>query len=110
MSSRIPTPARLQELFRLQCFVFGKVHNPEAKRIGTKVLRESLKGPQIRNYYYPSKQILPTPAKLNKIFGNWTTVDPEEEHRLERNEYLRRKGKGAPKKLKEKKVIEKKRK
>lgn len=107
--SKVPT-ARLQQLAKLQSWVFDKPLNPENKRIGMNVLRKSLRGPQITDYYYPTLKQLPTPKKLNQLFGDWNSVDPDEVYRLSRVEYLKRKGKGAPKKLKEKKVVEKRRK
>lgn len=103
MSGRV-SAGQLRNLSKLRCWVFDQPFNPDHKRIGSKVLREPLKGTLMKDYYYPSLKILPTPKKLNKIFGDMNCYDPDEEYRLERVDYLKRKGKGAPKKLKEKKV------
>lgn len=110
MSSRIAAESRLKDLLKLQCWIFNKPFNPNGARIATKVLLKPLKGEHLKSYYYPSLKLLPTPAKLNKIFDDWTCVNPEEVRRLERNEFLRRKGKGPPKKSKEKKVADQKKK
>lgn len=96
--------ARLRDAYKLQCWVFNKAFNPENKRIGAKVLREPLKGELVKDYYYPSLKDLPTPSKLNKMLPGWNCYDPDEDYRLQRVEYLKRKGKGAPTKSKEKKV------
>lgn len=101
-----PPPGRLKELYKLRCWVFGQPYNPERQRIGTNVLREPLKGDLLKNYYYPSLKLIPTPKHLNRKLDGLSCFDPAEFQRLQRVEHLKRKGKGAPKKLKEKREVD----
>lgn len=102
--------ARLRDVYKLQSWIFNKAFNPNNERIGAKVLREPLKGDLLKDYYYPSLKVVPTPKKLNKTFPDWNCYDPDEDYRLERVEYLKRKGKGAPKKTSSKKEVSSKKK
>lgn len=102
----VVNPARLRDVHKLQSWIFNKAFNPENKRIGAKVLREPLKGELVKDYYYPSLKNIPRPKQLNKMFADWHSYDPVEDYRFERVEYLKRKGKGAPKKAKEKKAVD----
>ena len=89
--------ARLLELWKVCCHfacdfartnhsqaqsqVFATVYNPEGTRLGTKVLRQRLKGPALASYY-PRK--LATIKDVKKEFGpHLHTWDDAEEDRFE---------------------------
>lgn len=94
-----PPAARLQALKALQAQVFHHTSNPTGARLGTQVLRKSLKGEYYKNYYYV-RDLLPKYSSLNKALGTHF-VDPQEVRRLERLDGLKRRGKAPPKKKKE---------
>lgn len=101
-----PPSGRLKELYKLRCWIFGQPYNPERRRIGTQVLKKPLKGPLLKDYYYPSLKLIPTPKQLNHKLDGMNCFDPQEYQRVMRVEHLKRKGKGAPKKLKEKREVD----
>ncbi|KAL1841408.1 hypothetical protein VTJ49DRAFT_7085 [Mycothermus thermophilus] len=43
--------ARLLDLMRARCELFGTTFNPEGIRTGNKILRQRLKGPALASYY-----------------------------------------------------------
>lgn len=64
-----------------QCKIFGTTFNPEAKRMGNKVLRQRLRGPAMADYY-PRKFV--GIRDLQREFGHDLQVyDEEDEERLE---------------------------
>jgi small subunit ribosomal protein S33 len=88
--------ARLLDLMKAQSQVFATTFNPNGVRMGTKVLRQRLKGPALAAYY-PRK--LATIKDVNQEFGpELRTWDNDEENRLEYIEELKARGKSAPKK------------
>ncbi|KAJ9149956.1 hypothetical protein NKR23_g3907 [Pleurostoma richardsiae] len=90
--------ARLLELAKVQCQIFGTTFNPDGVRLGNKILRQRLRGPALASYY-PRKVV--TIRDLMKEFGpELETIDEKDEDRLEALVQLRARGKGAPKKKK----------
>ena len=82
---------------QLQCSLFGTTYNPNNLRLGNKILRQRLKGPQLAAYY-PRKTA--TVEDIQKEFEKYdlTTWNEEEEDRLEGLQIAKLRGKGAPKK------------
>jgi hypothetical protein len=77
MAPRKDQPNSLQA----QCQVFGAIYNPTGARLGTKVLRQRLRGPALAAYY-PRKTA--TIKDVKKEFGPFlTTWDDAEEDRFE---------------------------
>merc|ERR1712036_21844 len=87
--------ARILDLMKVQCKIFSTTFNPEALRLGNKVLRQRLKGPALAAYY-PRKEA--TIKDLQKLYPDWETWDDAEEDRLEHIKIVKQRGKGAPKK------------
>ncbi|KAK0663632.1 Mitochondrial 37S ribosomal protein S27 [Lasiodiplodia hormozganensis] len=87
--------SRIVELMRAQCKVFNTVFNPEGHRMGTKILRERLKGPSVASYY-PRR--IGTFNDLAKLYPEWEGLDLAEWDRQENVAALKARGKGAPKK------------
>ncbi|KAL1614563.1 putative mitochondrial ribosomal protein of the small subunit [Diplodia seriata] len=87
--------ARIVDLMRTQCKVFNTVFNPEGHRLGTKILRERLKGPSVQAYY-PRK--IGTFKEFQKLYPEWEGLDTFEWDRQEKVAALKARGKGAPKK------------
>ncbi|KAL2205284.1 hypothetical protein CC79DRAFT_1335814 [Sarocladium strictum] len=88
--------SRLVDLMKAQCQVFATTFNPKGVRLGTKILRQRLKGPSLAAYY-PRKTATITDVK--RAFGpHLTTWDDAEEDRLDYVEELKARGKSAPKK------------
>ncbi|EOD50222.1 mitochondrial 37s ribosomal protein rsm27 [Neofusicoccum parvum] len=86
---------RILALMQAQCKVFNTVFNPEGNRLGTKVLRERLKGPSVAAYY-PRR--IGTFNDLAKLYPEWEGLDIQEWDRQEKIAALKARGKGAPKK------------
>lgn len=101
---------KLIALAKARASVFGNTFNPECIRTGAKVLRRPLRGDLIKEYYYPADRILPRISVLNKMFPDLHCADPDELRRVQKNIDQRRKGKGAPKKLKAPREVKGKRK
>ncbi|KAI9784074.1 MAG: mitochondral 37S ribosomal protein S27 [Peltula sp. TS41687] len=87
--------SRLLELTKVQCRIFSSNFNPDGLRMGTKVLRQRLKGPSVAAYY-PKRW--PTYRDLRKLYPDLDTWDDDEEERLEAIQIAKSRGKGAPKK------------
>ncbi|KEY70442.1 hypothetical protein S40285_03070 [Stachybotrys chlorohalonatus IBT 40285] len=88
--------ARLVDLMKAQCQVFATTFNPEGVRMGSKVLRQRLKGPALAAYY-PRK--VAGIKDVKREFGpTLATWDEQEEERLDHIEELKARGKNAPKK------------
>ena len=70
-------------MLQAQCRIFSSVYNPEGLRIGTKILRQKLKGPAMAAYYPPRPM---TWSQFRRAYKNMgATVDNEdEEDRLEK--------------------------
>ncbi|KJZ80364.1 hypothetical protein HIM_00214 [Hirsutella minnesotensis 3608] len=88
--------ARVLELMKAQCQIFATTYNPERVRMGSKILRQRLKGPALASYY-PRK--LATIKDVKREFGPiLDTWDEQEEDRFDYIEELKQRGKSAPKK------------
>ncbi|KHO01954.1 Ribosomal protein S27/S33, mitochondrial [Metarhizium album ARSEF 1941] len=86
----------LSDFPQAQCQIFATTYNPEGMRMGTKVLRQRLKGPALAAYY-PRK--VATIKDVKREFGPvLATWDEAEEDRFEYIEELKQRGKSAPKK------------
>jgi len=82
---------------QLQCSIFSTTFNPNRQRLGNKVLRQRLKGPQLAAYYPRKSATIEDVLNEFKKFGlkGWSE---EEEDRLEGLQIAKLRGKGAPKK------------
>ncbi|KAF1809836.1 hypothetical protein P152DRAFT_402658 [Eremomyces bilateralis CBS 781.70] len=87
--------SRVVDLMRVQCRIFNTTFNPNRLRIGTKILRQRLRGAALASYYPPR---VGTIQQLRKDFPRAVIEDEEEQDRLEHIERLKARGKGAPKK------------
>lgn len=92
---------KLQRLEKLQCDIFRTTYNPSKVRTGAKILQAPLKGQTLANYYGPSD--FPNAASMIRRLSTpeMSVIDETEQYRLERVEDLKRRGKGAPKKIRE---------
>ncbi|KAL1913668.1 hypothetical protein Sste5344_000632 [Sporothrix stenoceras] len=87
--------ARLLDLWKAQCKIFGTTFNPEGIRMGNKVLRQRLRGPALASYY-PRKFV--GIRDLQREFGpDLLAFDEWDEDRLEGLAGLRARGKGNAK-------------
>lgn len=70
-------------IFQAQCRIFSSVYNPEGLRIGTKILRQRLKGPAMAAYYPPRPV---TWSQFRRAYLNMgaNVVDEDEEERLKK--------------------------
>ena len=89
--------SRLLDLAKLQCSIFGTVFNPTQARLGTKILRQRLRGPTVASYY-PKKS-----ATISDLQKDFKKMDLEtwNDYELDRAESIaiaKLRGKGAPKK------------
>lgn len=93
--------SKLQKLEELQCRIFRTTFNPTKMRTGAKILQAPLKGQTLANYYGPSD--FPNVSKMVKSLSTpeFQVVNEPEQYRLDRVEDLKRRGKGAPKKIRE---------
>lgn len=91
----------IDKIYQLQCSIFGTTFNPTQQRLGNNVLRQRLKGPQLAAYY-PRKSA--TIEDITKEFEkhDLETWNDKEEDRLELLAITKLRGKGAPKKKREK--------
>lgn len=87
--------SRILDLVKVQCRIFGATFNPDRLRLGTKILRQRLKGPTVASYY-PRRLI--TLKDIRNLIPGMDTWDEKEEDRLEGLQQLRSRGKGPPKK------------
>ncbi|KAF7370827.1 Mitochondrial 37S ribosomal protein S27 [Mycena sanguinolenta] len=90
--------SRLKALTRLQCEIFQTSYNPQNLRTGAKYLRKHLRGPAMVKYYPEVVNV----AAIAREFPKMGLVDPKEAQRLADVEDRKRRGKGAPKKAKNK--------
>ncbi|KAF9053903.1 hypothetical protein BDZ89DRAFT_1056461 [Hymenopellis radicata] len=91
-------PSRLTALKKLQCGIFQTTYNPHNVRTGAKYLRARLRGPSMMAYYPPTINI----AKIMRQYPELEIVNEPEVTRLQDVADKKRRGKGAPKKKKEK--------
>lgn len=91
--------SRLKQVVELSCRIFDQNYNPTGVRTGAKVLAKRLKGPAIADYY--GKPDMLTIRNLRTLYPGLQFTDLNEEYRLSMLEARKRRGKGAPKKLRE---------
>jgi small subunit ribosomal protein S33 len=94
-----PAKARLQEVLKLQSKIFHQTYNPTKIRTGSKYLTQKLKGDTIKDYYGPTEFL--KMKDLRRMFPLYDFVDPAEEYRLDILKSRKRRGKGAPTKIRE---------
>lgn len=83
-----PSRARLLELTKLSKQIFHESFNPTQTRRGSSVLRSTLRGPTVKEYYYPSEFL--KFKHLKKMFPDLYLLDAKEQYRLDiNNEYER---------------------
>lgn len=75
-----PPTARLLTLYKTQSQIFNTVFNPERLRLGTKILRQRLRGPAFAAYY-PRRVV--TIKDLRREYPGYEILDDEEEDRVE---------------------------
>ncbi|KAH8724785.1 mitochondrial ribosomal subunit S27-domain-containing protein [Phaeosphaeriaceae sp. PMI808] len=86
---------RILDLMRVQCSVFNTTYNPQRLRLGSRILHQRLKGPQVASYYPPR---IGTISQLRSLYPKNEILDEEEEDWLEHLNVARSRGKGTPKK------------
>ncbi|KAL5533487.1 RSM27 [Sanghuangporus sanghuang] len=92
-------PKLLKSLARLRCSIFQTTFNPTSRRTGAKYLKARLRGPSMVQYY-PERS--PSIGDLNKMYPGWNLVDVHEVRRNISIQEHKDRGKGAPKKAKNK--------
>ena len=98
MAAAAICPMRLAALTQARCSIFQTAYNPTSARTGAKYLRARLRGPSMIKYYPPE-------ANIAQIIKQWPELEMRnyaEEERLREVEDKKKRGKGAPKKAKEK--------
>lgn len=98
--------ARLAKLYELSAKIFNQNYNPTGVRTGSQILAKRLKGPTVADYYGNPDWI--KFKHLSTLFPDVEFVDPVEQYRLDKVAGLKRRGKGAPKKMKKGDVATKK--
>ncbi|KAF1915571.1 mitochondrial ribosomal subunit S27-domain-containing protein [Ampelomyces quisqualis] len=87
--------SRILDLIRAQCRVFNTTYNPERLRLGSRILHQRLKGPQVAAYYPPR---IGTTKQLRALYPHYEILDEDEEDWLEHLQVARSRGKATPKK------------
>ncbi|KAF6760209.1 mitochondrial ribosomal subunit S27-domain-containing protein [Ephemerocybe angulata] len=90
--------SRVTALLKLRSTIFQTAWNPTGIRTGAKYLRGNLRGPAMANYY-------PMQLSISKIAGKYPELelcDEDEQERLDDVASRKKRGKGAPKKAKDK--------
>lgn len=90
---------RLLKVAEVSARVFNQNFNPSGVRTGSKILSQRLKGPAIASYYGDPDFL--KFKHLKTLYPEFQFCDLDEEYRLTMIEARKRRGKGAPKKLKE---------
>jgi hypothetical protein len=91
-------PSRLAALKQLRCSIFQTSYNPQSLRTGAKYFRARLRGPSMLSYYPDSFNI----AQIARKHPELELVNEDEEERLQDVLERKRRGKGPPKKAKNK--------
>ena len=91
-------PSRLATLNKLRCSIFQTAYNPTSVRTGAKYLRARLRGPSMLNYY-PVELSVP---EARKMLPKFEIVDKAEQERLEDVNAFKARGKGTPRKARNK--------
>ncbi|KAH6847920.1 mitochondrial ribosomal subunit S27-domain-containing protein [Chaetomium sp. MPI-CAGE-AT-0009] len=92
--------ARLLALMKAQCQLFSTTYNPEGIRTGNKILRQRLRGPALASYY-PRKVMSFRDFQDEFRPLELEVEDDDELDRLEHVAALKARGKGTPKKGKD---------
>jgi small subunit ribosomal protein S33 len=101
-NTQLPTTRSSQQhaantTLQLQSTIFSTTYNPTRIRLGNKILRQRLRGPQLAQYYPRKTATIEDIQKSFKKFG-LETWNGYEEDRLEGLQIAKLRGKGAPKK------------
>ncbi|EGN96408.1 hypothetical protein SERLA73DRAFT_186143 [Serpula lacrymans var. lacrymans S7.3] len=91
-------PARIARIVSTRCSIFETFYNPQSLRTGAKYLRARLRGPSMVKYYPQEINI----AKAIRAYPELEMVNKAEVQRLQDVEDKKKRGKGAPKKAKDK--------
>ena len=91
----------MAKLIQVQCNLFSTTYNPTRIRTGNKVLRQRLRGPTLAAYY-PRKSATLEDLKWAFKKHDLKVMNPEQEDRLESIAIAKLRGKGPPKKKREK--------
>ncbi|CCC67300.1 hypothetical protein NCAS_0A07420 [Naumovozyma castellii] len=95
----MPVPkSRLLKVAEVSARIFDENFNPKCIRTGSKILSQRLKGPTIASYY-GNPDVLKF-KHLKTLYPEFKFSDPDEDYRLAKVEAKKRRGKGAPKKMK----------
>ncbi|KZT51778.1 hypothetical protein CALCODRAFT_487661 [Calocera cornea HHB12733] len=86
---------KLRQLTQLQSVLFERSYNPTSQHTGARFLRARLRGPSMLRYY---PQAVPK-RDLRALAWEMNWVDVAEEARLDDLAALKRRGKGAPRKI-----------
>lgn len=87
---------------QLRTTIFSHVFNPSRARLGTRILHQRLRGPTLAAYYPRKSASVSDVLKEFKRRFNLDGWNEDEEDRLESIEIAKMRGKGAPKKIREK--------
>ncbi|TRM69807.1 mitochondrial ribosomal subunit S27-domain-containing protein [Schizophyllum amplum] len=89
---------RTQALDRLRASIFQTSYNPTGIRTGAKYLRARLRGPSMAEYYPPEVDL----AKIAREYPELEILNDAEQQRLQDVSDRKARGKGTPKKAKNK--------
>lgn len=89
---------RIQALDRLRASIFQTSYNPTGVRTGAKYLRNRLRGPSMVEYYPPEVDL----AKIAREYPELEIINEAEQQRLQDVLDRKTRGKGTPKKAKNK--------
>ncbi|KAF2106747.1 mitochondrial ribosomal subunit S27-domain-containing protein [Lophiotrema nucula] len=87
--------SRVLDLLKVQCRIFNTTYNPQALRMGTRILHERLKGDAVAEYYPPR---IGTIKQLRLLYPDYEVRDEKEDEWLEHMQIARSRGKAPPKK------------
>ncbi|QLG73049.1 hypothetical protein HG535_0E01330 [Zygotorulaspora mrakii] len=90
---------RLLKVAEVSAKIFDQNFNPNGIRTGSKIISQRLKGSTIAGYYGDPDFL--KFKHLKALYPGFQFCDLDEEYRLTMIEARKRRGKGAPKKLKE---------
>lgn len=93
-------PRVLRSLAHLRSSIFQTSYNPTSQRTGAKYLKSRLRGPSMVAYYPPRDEH--SIGQLNRMYPGWNLVDVHEVRRNISIQEHKDRGKGAPKKAKDK--------
>lgn len=94
-------PSKLKALTRIRCEIFQTAYNPKNLRTGAKYLRANLRGPAMAQYYPRTINL----SQIAREYPELGIVNEYEEQRVQDVEDKKRRGKGTPKKTKDKSTL-----